>query len=60
MNEGHANGTFPTGLLLVKDGEARIWIADRTEAQAAALAGTWRLNLGGSFVVTRANWTIGS
>lgn len=60
MKEGGGNGTFPSGLALIKDGESRIWIADHTEPSTASL-GTrgWTLDLGGTSLVTRLTWTVG-
>lgn len=60
MAAGAGNGTFPTGLILVRDGEARTWIAeDATPAARDLGTRTWRLAPGGSSVVTRATWTMG-
>lgn len=61
MTEGEANGTFPSGVILVRDGETRMWIAAASAAEATTF-GTraWSIRLGGTSVVTRARWIVGS
>lgn len=60
MAAGAGNGTFPTGLILLRDGETRTWIAEHAALHPRDVGmRTWRLAPGGSSVVTRATWKMG-